>query len=226
MNQITYPILLKVASLNILNDYCGSYSIKTSGTHASYFSIINKELYLTQPITATGVYNVSVVIFDPANRFVPKTQPYSLTITACPVDIVDPPPPTTTIGPTTTVGPTTTIEPTTTTAEPTPPPTTTPCPCEDVWLSCVSQCNGFCPEINVVPCPCGPGVLLLDCNCSDTPIGNPPCICDGGNGCDGTTTLPPTTTEPPIACYNLECSIMEPCPFGCVCQENGFCEFI
>jgi hypothetical protein len=44
-----------------------------------------------------------------------------------------------------------------------------PCPCAGVYLTCTIQCAGNCPKITVIPCPCGPGVDALICDCDTKP---------------------------------------------------------
>ena len=97
-------ILLKVAELKISNDYCGRFVTKVSGVNSNYFTIIDKDLYLIQE-PPVGVYSITISIEDPANRFTPKTQTYTLTVTQC-THLTTQPPPTTTN--TTTTGTTTT----------------------------------------------------------------------------------------------------------------------
>ena len=81
-----YPIFLKVATLNISNNYCGRFVIKLKGTNPDYFTVIGRDLYLIKEPIA-GSYSVIVSIEDPAGRFTAKTQTYSLTVTDCPTTV-------------------------------------------------------------------------------------------------------------------------------------------
>jgi hypothetical protein len=76
--------MLKVANINISDDYCGSFVIKLKGQYANLFSVIDRGLYLVQPITQPGTYSVTVSVEDFASRFTPKTTNYTLTVTPCP----------------------------------------------------------------------------------------------------------------------------------------------
>jgi hypothetical protein len=157
-------ILLKVAELKISNDYCGRFVTKVSGVNSNYFTIIGKDLYLIQE-PPVGVYSITISIEDSANRFTPKTQTYTLTITQCTHLTTQPPPTTTnttttgttttittTTGTTTTDGPTTTGEPTTTSTTTTATTTTQP-------LCNVFNCTGNILD-EIVECQQG---FIFDC---------------------------------------------------------------
>jgi hypothetical protein len=93
MNQI----LLKLADLNISNNYCGQYVIRLKGSYASYFKVINNALYLVKRIDAPGSYAAIISIEDPAGRFTPVIRNFTFVVSSCPQPPLTtaPPPPTT-----------------------------------------------------------------------------------------------------------------------------------
>ena len=76
--------MIKVADLNISADNCGTYVITLTGVDATYFKVINKELYLLldTPELCKVSYTVNVNITDLTGRLI-KTRAYNLNTADC-----------------------------------------------------------------------------------------------------------------------------------------------
>ena len=76
--------MIKVANINISADNCGPYVITLTGVDATYFKVINKELYLLldTPEPCKLSYTVDVNIKDLTGRFI-KTKTYNLNTADC-----------------------------------------------------------------------------------------------------------------------------------------------
>ena len=79
------PLMIKVANLNISQDNCGLYVIRLKGTDASFFRVINNELWFTlqQPNICKTSYTVIVSVEDLAGRFTPLTRTFTLNTANC-----------------------------------------------------------------------------------------------------------------------------------------------
>lgn len=77
--------MIKVANLNISQDNCGLYVIRLKGTDASFFRVINNELWFTlqQPNICKTSYIVIVSVEDLAGRFTPLTRTFTLNTPNC-----------------------------------------------------------------------------------------------------------------------------------------------
>lgn len=75
--------MIKVADINISDDGCGLYVLELTGSDASLFKIINKELYFVLDKPCKEQYTVNVVMKDIENRFQPKSVTYNLSSPNC-----------------------------------------------------------------------------------------------------------------------------------------------
>lgn len=85
---------LKVANIDI-QGHCNSYLVlKIYGIYADYFeaNVRDKALYLVKCVDSLPVGNISITLSleDPSGRIDPVTANYTLTISVCELDCIDP----------------------------------------------------------------------------------------------------------------------------------------
>lgn len=87
-----YTNKLKVADLNISEDFCGTYVFKIYGYYADYFEVStrDKSLYLIKkPPIISGSIVIIVSLEDPSEVLESIPQVYTLTLYPCNEDCIN-----------------------------------------------------------------------------------------------------------------------------------------